>query len=349
MSTLRTVCSTLRVGVPLLARSLLPVQRLVQIQCLLQIQCLCLALILPELCGAQTAKAEQEQSAVFLDQAHELPFSVSRGVFLLELFDGSLLRAPATILSPSKSQVVQPAADGTGATTTTIPESVWFGASIHPRLLDDCRVYSLLIEGTQGELFLSPSRRLASPRRERSEEDALRRGGLEELRSFVIARKRVQRSFEMQIELQEQQLDQLRIQADTLADLKRMLEVQDEIERVRDSIQNVAKDAETLRRFIRLAKNLPTPKGFAQREALLTRQVSELADAATAAERMEGQRRAMAQSALERNLALIESTRYDDYDALQEELLALRRKRMQQERAAPPPQAGPTEGQGAVQ
>jgi hypothetical protein len=57
----------------------------------------------------------------------------------------------------------------------------------------------------------------------------------------------------------------------------------------------------------------------------------------------------MAQSALERNLALIESTRYDDYDALQEELLALRRKRMQQERAAPPPQAGPTEGQGAVQ
>ncbi len=158
------------------------------------------------------------------------------------------------------------------------------------------------------------------------------------LREYLIQRKEVLKSWQMQIQVQEDSLARLRADAEVIGSLGKIVEVQDEIEKTKKSIRDLEGDMENLQYFLKASHSSELPINYAAREAQLTKQIAELAAAAKFAESSELKRSSLTQAELQRKLALVESTRGEDYDGLQRDLLRLRSKRMalQQDGEAPP-------------
>ena len=156
------------------------------------------------------------------------------------------------------------------------------------------------------------------------------------LRERLLQRKGILKTQLIRQREQESALERLRADADVIANLSRIVEVREETARARSAEHDLEKDIANLQELLRLARTAPLPKNFAGRESQLTRQIAELADAARLAESQEQGRRATSEEELQRRVAIIERTRNADYDALQRELLRVRRQRLLLERESTP-------------
>ncbi len=147
---------------------------------------------------------------------------------------------------------------------------------------------------------------------------------VESLRTYLLKRKEALRSWQVQVNTQEDSLRRLRADADVIANVSRIVDVQDDAERLKQEVESVNTDIENLKYFLKLANLKTTPKNFARRELDLTKQLAELAQVTKQAESSEFSRRSMSEADLQRKMAEIEETRDESVEALSEELTRLK-------------------------
>lgn len=155
---------------------------------------------------------------------------------------------------------------------------------------------------------------------------------IEDLRQQLAAKSAILKSWRTQIGAQEESLRRLQADADLIGDIGRIVDVQDEIQRIESEYENLGKDIDNLKNFFALAKNYPEPKNIVRRELELSTQLAELAAAARKVEASETLRRTEASLDTQRKLEMIEATRFDNQDQLQKQLVDLRRRRMELEK-----------------
>lgn len=181
--------------------------------------------------------------------------------------------------------------------------------------------YSVLILGKGNQFESIPLTSYASAL------EGIPQGSSEALEDYLASRKEVLSSYNLQVQSQEASLRRLRQDADVIGNFGRVMETSDEIERLKMDISNADKSAQTMETLIRLASTMPAPKNAIARETQLTMQLGELAQAAKNAEAAEMSRKAGMEADLRQKLAVVESSRFEDYDALQRQLDELRSQR----------------------
>jgi hypothetical protein len=188
--------------------------------------------------------------------------------------------------------------------------------------------YSLLIFGRAQQFELIPALEFDAT----SQPDYLQ--STDHLQGHLDERREVLSSLRVQIESQEESLRRLRQDADVIGNFGRVNEVNEEVLQVRSDIENAEKSAAALEGLLKGAGKRPAPRGAVAREGQLTRQLSELAAAAKRIEDAEQSRKASMEFDLQRKLALVEATRYDNFDELQGRLAELRDERRALEQRA---------------
>jgi len=148
-----------------------------------------------------------------------------------------------------------------------------------------------------------------------------------ELRERLVQRKAVLQSLRVQATAQDESLRRLRDDADAIGNFGRIIEAQDENKYLIAEEHNLEKDIERLKKFLTLAKEHPQPKNFVRRELELSQQLARLSELSKHVENDELTRRSEAEGDLQRQLEMVEATRFEDISKLQSELQNLRRKR----------------------
>lgn len=174
--------------------------------------------------------------------------------------------------------------------------------------------FSVLLLGPDGEIEFLPLRKITLA------EDPTARLSPPELREYLLERRALLKSWEVQFRAQEQSLGRLQRDAELIGDLGRIVELKHTLAEVEMEQEEVREQIEGLKRLLLSVKNVKTPAGFRSRERSLTNQLSLLAKAAQSAESGEFVRRSSAEEQLQRKLELIQATRYEDEDALAREL-----------------------------
>ncbi|MBN8548815.1 MAG: hypothetical protein J0M12_05835 [Deltaproteobacteria bacterium] len=181
--------------------------------------------------------------------------------------------------------------------------------------------FAVLVLGKGNQFEMLPSQRF-EPAAEGSEAQSV-----EGLQDALAARRSVLQSFNLQVQSQEESLRRLRQDAEVIGNFGRVTETSDEIERMKMDIANAEKSAQSMEMLIRMAASAPVPKNAIARETQLTLQLGELAQAAKSTESAEMSRKSGMETDLRQKLAIVESSRFEDYDALQRQLDELRSKR----------------------
>lgn len=271
------------------------------------------------------ATIEPPPPFVVVDRRIELSFNPERAFFLVDFGSSDVQRVEATLL-PSMHGVM-PNENGIGMR----PRKWFAGAKVEvPR--DATEVTSSLIVLGSKDKFESFGENRVSVR-----DPMLFGGSTELLREELLARKNLLRSWHTQVEAQDETLRRLRADADVIADLGRIVEAREEISNLKKAIEDNAKDQENLQDLVRLARNRPPPKNLVGRERELSTQSNQLFELTKTVENNESVRRGEAEDELRRKLALIEATRFDDYEELQRELIRIRKMRMDLEKGIPLP------------
>jgi len=138
------------------------------------------------------------------------------------------------------------------------------------------------------------------------------------LRTHIEERKGVLKSWDVQVDAQRDSLRRLRADAEVIADVNKILEAKEEIERSKPEMESLERDIRSLKEALKEVKTLPSPKNFAKREVELTQQLSELANIARAAESGELERRSLSEVELQRRLQVVEENRFEDVETLQQ-------------------------------
>jgi len=200
------------------------------------------------------------------------------------------------------------------------------GVSLRPPAKRRKVLCSLLILGEEKQIYFEPELEIdLTP----GMSEVLSTDGL---RTRLLQKKDTLASWQLQISAQQESLQRLREDASVIGNLGRIIELREEVERVKANADNLERDLGHMREFIKIARTRPLPKNYSLREGDLVRQIAELADAAKGAESQEYQRKTHVEGELQRKLSIIEQTRNDDYDELQGELVRVRRQRMQVEK-----------------
>lgn len=278
-----------------------------------------------------TCWAQEEVAALTVYTMALVSFEPVEGFFLISVDDETSRRLKATIV-PAYEQVP----------LTNVVENAsrkWlFGAQFNPGRRIARYQYSLVIIGKGNEYLLVGPVLVELGKSSQFTES------VDDLREKLLKRKEVLKSWDLQIKAQEENLERLRADADVIANLGRIVEVKEETDGLRAGIKDLDKDAENLRKFLRLVKTHAAPKNYVGRESQLTKQIAELAAVAKNAEGGEQGRKSQSGQELQQKMAILEQTRTEDYDALQRALIKLRRQRMQLETSRPqssPALAGP--------
>lgn len=152
------------------------------------------------------------------------------------------------------------------------------------------------------------------------------------LRERLLIRKQELNNLRMQFDAQEDSLKRLRADADIIANLGRIVDLREEAERIKKELTDLDHDIISLNEFIGLVRNLPAPGNLLARERQLGRQLQELAEATKKADAEEFSRRSATERELQDHLALVELARHEDLDAMQRELVRLRKRRIELQR-----------------
>lgn len=177
--------------------------------------------------------------------------------------------------------------------------------------------YSFLLRGKGGQTHTIPIRRL---------NDKARGGGEIEGLRLAVATKQLQlRDLEEKRLVSEEILRKLRSDVDQVSDIGRIVQVKEELIRKQAELESARKNIELFKKFFSSVQSGTSPKGLAQREAELSRQLPELAVLAKKAETVANKQKAADPAARKHSLA--ELGRTTDIERLEKQLLTLREKR----------------------
>lgn len=271
------------------------------------------ALVMAELLCVASVHAQP----LIVDQEVTLEFEPSAAFLLLDI-DGITKKVKALVVPPFVRSE-----SGQG-------ESSWLVGSFLDIPARRELHFSVIVYGAKGEVKSFP------PVVWEAEEGVGYRRSSSALRDRLGRRKAFLVDQQKRVRANEANLKRLRADADTIADVARIIEVKEESERANKEIQNIEKDMEKLRRFLKLSKSDVQPKNFSRREVELTKQLAELAAVAKTTETGEFDRVAATHAAREEELELVESTRFEDIDQLKQELAEVRQEREELQRRLSP-------------
>jgi hypothetical protein len=130
-----------------------------------------------------------------------------------------------------------------------------------------------------------------------------------------------------------QELERLQQDADTIANIGKIVDAEDELGAVQNDEKRLAAGLAAAKAQLVALKAQPGPTNYQRREAELSAFLTEYARASRDATSDIFQKLASAEEEAARNQALIEETRYDHVDLLQKELISLKKERAAVERS----------------
>jgi len=155
---------------------------------------------------------------------------------------------------------------------------------------------------------------------------------LSALKSRLAEQKMMLTSWERQSQEQSANLERLQRDADLIANVGRIVDTEDEVTAVKQDADRLASSLRVAETNLKTLKSMPVPHSFDQREAQLTAFLDNWSKAVKDASTQAFQRLATAESELQSKVALVEATKNEHIDLLQEELDGLRRERAMLER-----------------
>ena len=148
-----------------------------------------------------------------------------------------------------------------------------------------------------------------------------------ELRERLVERRSLLRQLDSEVRLQEERIDTLQEDADAIANVARIVNVEDELDEVKRKIHAIDRASSSIQRRKLQMQQRPAPLNAQTREAELVKQLAELSTALSATETSALKRVSSASGELQQKLQLIEDTRDEHITLLEEELLELQRRR----------------------
>ena len=252
-----------------------------------------------------------------LARASELDFEPKACFFIFEQPEEHPSRAECTYFS---------APQGKGAL------KVWLaGIRLMRKSFGEALRYSVLLLGDGNQYKYLPPQTVAL-----SDLSSLIYMSSDNLRSSLLQHKQSTSEIALKVKQQQENLERLRDDADLIGGFGRIIEIREMTERTKEEIAHLKNDMDNLKSFLNMARARPEPRNFSRREFELTRQIAELAEVAKNSEGNELTGRLQRQAEIQRKLAAIESTRYDNYEDLVEELNRARKKRQELELARTP-------------
>lgn len=122
---------------------------------------------------------------------------------------------------------------------------------------------------------------------------------------------------------QQEILVKLRRDAEIIGGLGRIVEVKEELNKIKLASDAIDRDIQSLENLLNVTKTLPKPLNFARREVALTKSLLELANSARSLERIGNTNSQVdlqdSEQNLERRLALVNSSKYEQLDKLESE------------------------------
>jgi len=208
-----------------------------------------------------------------------------------------------------------------------------------PGNLENYTSYCSLISGKNGEsAFITP--------RDISSEDYSGNSS-SELHAEVLAKRQELKKLRDDMDSATMKLKQLRLETANISDIAKIIEVEEDTKRIKESSSELSHDIITLKSAIESVKALPEPIQFERRKVLLTEQLSDLARAALEAEQGAFSRRKNTEADLDKKLALIDATRFDEVEDLEREFARLAGKPLESagitNNTQPVPEALPNE------
>jgi hypothetical protein len=152
---------------------------------------------------------------------------------------------------------------------------------------------------------------------------------LAELRERLVERRSSLRQLDAEVRSQEERIDTLQEDADAIANVARIVNVEDELEEVKRKILLIDTASRDIEQRKAQMQKRSLPLNAQAREAELVKQLSELSTALSATETGALKRISSASGELQEKLQLIEDTRDEHITLLEEELLELQRRRRQ--------------------
>ncbi len=165
--------------------------------------------------------------------------------------------------------------------------------------------------GDNGEEFVTPVRKFVS--------SPILSSASSSLRESVSKQQKENLEIKSELDREVLNLKKLRFDAAKMSDIGKIIEIEEETKRLRETNQALGRDIDTLKAALQAVKDLSTPARFERRKVLLTEQLSEMAKAALEVEQSASSRKKTSVSDLDRKLSLIESTKFDDLEELEKE------------------------------
>jgi predicted nucleic acid-binding Zn-ribbon protein len=148
----------------------------------------------------------------------------------------------------------------------------------------------------------------------------------------LLEQRETLKKWETQLRAQEATFNRLQADADVIANVSKIVNVEDDLDAAKIDSQRLKSSLELASRRLESLKMQPAPTNFKRREAELSEQLNELSTALKTTEASALGRVAAASAELKQKLALIEATKGKQMDVLNAELARVRREREQLER-----------------
>lgn len=147
-----------------------------------------------------------------------------------------------------------------------------------------------------------------------------------ELRDRLIERRGALRKLQTEVRLQDERLDTLQADADAIANVAKIVSVEDELKEVHSQIRKIDAAFASIQQRAAQMKARPAPLNAQKREAELVRQLAALSTALTVSETTALKGIGAASAELKQKLRLIEETSDEHVVLLEDELAELQRR-----------------------
>ncbi|MCB0309684.1 MAG: hypothetical protein KDD42_00530 [Bdellovibrionales bacterium] len=262
-------------------------------------------------CDRISSLKTEEQQRIFVDRVVQLSFEPTAAFLFIRVWpQEELFRVSAEFSAAQAERDLKQSSKR------------WlFGAKfISPSGAERLESSLLIIGEKQREYF-------ADPVVLNLKSDVNRPESVDGLRELLLQRKKQLKEWRAVHDAQAETLADLRVDADRIANLQRIVDLQNDLKRVEVEKRGVETDIETLRHSLQLVNTQSPPRRFTTREAELTRQLAQLTSVARSTESEEQQRQTTSQLELQRKLDMIESNSLENVDDLHDRLQDLRRRR----------------------
>lgn len=268
------------------------------------------ALLLGGAAPAHALEPVKKRKFALLEERVHLDFIPAQAFFLVDFNQSSSERHEGIIVPPYGFHEKQ-----------SLPASWYFGVRVPMAPGQNSLFYSLVIAGAEHGLVIVPAKQW-------SVGDGRESGAaIDERRETLEQKKSALKSLDLQFTEMQDSVKRLHSDAEIIGNLGRIVEKRDETDKLLRQLSDMDKVIATLNTFVSLAKGKVEPARFLTRETMLKKQLPELSEAAKRVEAEEITRKLESTRERNQSFSLIESTRYDDYNAMVSEFEKLKHKR----------------------